>query len=145
MCCLQGPQSPETLDATPIEALQNTQAEGDSLAHYWAATGTAGDAAGMVLFEALQAEQGRAWRAVAERHLRRRQGQAVSSAMPGQPWSLQSSSCCLLPAAWSLHLWFVTYVKHWQMGLEAEGSYLARCAMLSIAVSCGDHLLGLGC
>ena len=88
LCRLQGPQPPETSEATPIEALLNTQAEGDSLANYWMASSMAGDAAGMVLFEALLVEQGRAWRAVAERRLRRRHGPAVSSAMLGQMWSL---------------------------------------------------------
>ena len=85
---LQGPQPPESLEPTPIEALQNTQAEGDFLFQYWMTSSMAGDAAGMVLFEALQAEQGRAWRTVAERHLWRRDRPAVSSALLGQIWAL---------------------------------------------------------
>ncbi len=88
VCRLQGPQLPDASEASPVEALQNTQAEGDCLSCYWIASGLTGDAAGMVLFEALQAEQGRAWRAVAGRHLWRRHGTAVSSAWLGQTCAL---------------------------------------------------------
>ena len=106
VCFLQGPQLPDTSEATPVEALQNTQAEGNLLLNYWTASSMAGDAAGLVLFEALQAEQGRAWRAAADRHLRREHGPAVSSNAGADVGVvvrvMLPPACCLL--LWSMHI-----------------------------------------
>ena len=119
VCFLQGPQLPDTSEATPVEALQNTQAEGNLLLNYWTASSMAGDAAGLVLFEALQAEQGRAWRAAADRHLRREHGPAVSS-NAGADVGVVEGSCCLLLAACFCGLCTIVKMRH-----EARGSYLA--------------------